>query len=391
MVKNKFTRLVYVFSITVFSFLTVPIFATELDLSQMRDPKTIKDKINKGFDINAKRSVDGYTLLHYAAELGNADLTKFLITKGANTNVSMIRGNTPLSTAIGFDKTEIIKILLENGVDPNYQLGESDYLRSHFHYYMIKTRKFDPSIFNLFISKGANLESKDFFTETPLISTAALDFKSIHHSINLLNAGANINAQTKFGKTPLMVSVFIKHFALAQELIKRGTNIELEDSDGNTVLLAMINIGNDHTDKPKLFQILLNANANPNHQNKEGDTALHLSVIGNSLEILEILTKQNVDSSLRNQKGKTALDQAIINENWLATKILLKIEKNINGLDKYGSTMLHSAILNEKYELITLLMEAGADPQTKDKWGKSAFEFADKQNNPKVIKLLKKE
>ncbi|MBM9548307.1 ankyrin repeat domain-containing protein [Leptospira sp. 201903074] len=371
--------------------LTFPLMATELDLSKMRDPKTIKDKVNKGLDTNAKRSVDGYTLLHYAAELGNADLTKFLLSKGANANEAMIRGNTPLSTAIGFEKTEIIKILLEAGVDPNYQLGESDYHRSHFHYYMIKTRKFDPTIFRLFISKGANLETTDSFTETPLISASEIDFKFIHHAKNLMDARANINAQTKFGKTPLMVSVFVRHFALVEEFIKRGANIELEDSDGNTVLLAMINMGNDTTDKPKLFQILLYAGANPNHQNKEGNTALHLSVIGHSFAILELLTKQNVDPSLRNQKGVTALGQAVINENWKATKILLTIEKNINGLDKYGSTMLHSAILNEKLELIKLLLEAGADPQTKDQWGKSAIEFAEKQNNPKVLGLLKRE
>lgn len=379
---------------TLLVILTFPLFATELDLSQMRDPKTIKDKINKGFDVNAKRSVDGYTLLHYAAELGNADLTKFLLSKGANANDTMIRGNTPLSTAIGFDKTEIIKILLEAGVDPNYQLEEVDYKRSHFHYYMIKTRKFDPTIFNLFLSKGANLEITDSFTETPLITAASIDFKYIQHAIHLMNAGANMNAQTKFGKTPLMVSVFVRHFALVEEFIKRGANIELEDSYGNTVLLAMINMGNkgsDETDKPKLFQILLQAGANPNHQNKEGDTALHLSVIGHSFEILEILTKQNVDPNLRNRKSVTALGQAIINENWRATKILLTIEKNINGLDKYGSTMLHSAILNEKLELIKLLLEAGADPETKDQWGKSAIEFAERQNIPKVLKLLKKE
>ncbi|TGL45217.1 ankyrin repeat domain-containing protein [Leptospira perdikensis] len=374
-----------------FVVLTFPLFATELDLSQMRDPKTIKDKVNKGFDVNAKRSADGYTLLHYAAELGNPDLTKFLLSKGAKANETMIRGNTPLSTAIGFDKTEIIKILLEAGVDPNETLGEFDYKRSHFHYYMIKTRKFDPNIFRLFISKGANIETTDSFTETPLISAASLDFNYIHHAKNLMDAGANTNAQTNFGKTPLMVSVFIRHFALVDEFIKRGANIELEDSDGNTVLLAMINTGNDHSDKPKLFQMLLQAGANPNHQNKEGDTALHLSVIGHSYEILDLLTKQNVDSNLRNSKSVTALGQAIINENWKAVKILLTIEKNINGLDKYGSTMLHSAILNEKMELIKLLLEAGADPQTKDQWGKSAIEFAERQNNPKVLKLLKKE
>ncbi|TGM01956.1 ankyrin repeat domain-containing protein [Leptospira jelokensis] len=365
--------------------------ANDLNLSQMRDPKTIKEKVNKGFDVNTKRSEDGYTLLHYAAELGNVDLTKFLIAKGASLNVPMKDGNTPLAIAISFSKNEIIRILLEQGVDPNYALGEKNYNRTHFHYFMTKVRKFDPSLFALFLTKGANLETKDSFTETPLITLASSEFKFIDHTKALLDAGANTNAQTKFGVTALMNSIFSRNFVLVEELIRRGANLELETSEGNTALLAMINMGNDHPDKPKLFQMLLDAKANVNHKNFEGSTALHLSVIGNSLEILTILSQQNVDSSIKNNKGVTALDQAIINENWQATKILLTIEKDIDGLDKYGSTKLHSAILNEKYEFIQLLLDAGADPQKKDKWGKTAIEFAERQNNPKVLKLLLKE
>ncbi|TGM55678.1 ankyrin repeat domain-containing protein [Leptospira biflexa] len=365
--------------------------ANDLNLSVMRDPKTIKEKVNKGFNVNTKRNEDGYTLLHYAAELGNVDLAKFLITKGADLNVPMKDGNTPLATAISFSKTEIIRLLLEQGVDPNYALGERNYKRTHFHFFMTKVRKFDPTLFQLFLEKGANLESKDSFSETPLLTIASSEFKFIDHAKVLLDAGANIDAQTKFGVTSLMNAVFSKNFVLVEELIRRGANLELETSEGNTVLLAMINMGNYHSDKPKLFQILLDAKANINHQNREGNSALHLSVIGDSLEILSILTKQNVDSSFKNSKGITALEQAIINENWSATKLLLTIEKDIDGLDSYGSTKLHSAILNEKYELIQLLLDAGANPQKKDKWGKTAIEFAERQNNPKVLKLLLKE
>ncbi|TGL18619.1 ankyrin repeat domain-containing protein [Leptospira levettii] len=367
------------------------IYANDLNISSMRDPKTIKEKVNKGFDVNTKRNEDGYTLLHYAAELGNIDLAKFLISKGAGLNVPMKDGTTPLATAIGFSKNEMIKLLLEEGVDPNYVLGERNYNRTHFHYYITKIRKFDPNLFSLFLSKGANIESKDSFTETPLITLASSEFQFLEHTKALLDARANPNAQTKFGITPLMGAVFSRNFPLVQILIRQGSNIELENTDGNTVLLAMINMGNYHPDKPKLFQILLDANANVNHTNAEGNSALHLCVIGDSLEILSILTKQNIDSSIRNSKGITALEQAITNENWPATKLLLAIETDINGWDKYGATKLHSAILNEKYELIQLLLDAGADPQKKDKWGKTAIEFAERQNNPKVLKLLKKE
>lgn len=389
---TQLSRTQFVFSFVIYlSFSLNLLFANDLNLSVMRDPKTIKDKVNKGFDVNTKRNEDGYTLLHYAAELGNTDLAKFLITKGASLNVPMKNGTTPLATAISFSKNEIIRLLLEQGVDPNYVLGERNYNRTHFHFFITKIRKLDPSLFSLFLSKGANLETTDSFTETPLITLASSEFKFIDHTKALLDAGANINAQTKFGVSALMNSVFSKNFVLVEELIRRGANLELETSEGNTALLAMINMGNYHPDKPKLFQMLLDAKANENHKNAEGNTALHLSVIGDSLEILSLLTRQNIDSSIRNAKGVTALEQAIINENWQATKILLSVETDIDGWDKYGATKLHSAILNEKYELIQLLLDAGANPKKKDKWGKTAIEFAERQNNPKVLKLLKKE
>lgn len=389
---TQLSRIQFVFSLVLYLFFSLNLlYANDLNLSVMRDPKTIKDKVNKGFDVNTKRNEDGYTLLHYAAELGNVDLTKFLITKGASLNVPMKDGTTPLAIAIGFSKNEIIKLLLEEGVDPNYVLGEKNYNRTHFHYYTTKIRKLDPSLFSLFLSKGANIEAKDSFTETPLLTLSSSEYQFLDHTKALLGAGANIDAQTKFGITPLMGAVFSRNVPLMEELIRLGANLELENSDGNTVLLAMINMGNYHPDKPKIFQKLIDAKANGNHKNAEGNTALHLSVIGDSLEILSLLTKQNIDSSIRNAKGITALEQAIINENWQATKILLSVETDIDGWDKYGATKLHSAILNEKFELIQLLLDAGANPQKKDKWGKTAIEFAERQNNPKVLKLLKKE
>ncbi|XDD46598.1 ankyrin repeat domain-containing protein [Leptospira sp. WS39.C2] len=386
---NRF-RILFSFSLYLFLSMNI-LYSNDLNVSAMRDPKTIKDKVNKGFDVNTKRKEDGYTLLHYAAELGNVDLTKFLIAKGASLNVPMKDGTTPLATAIGFSKNEIIKLLLEEGVDPNYVLGERNYNRTHFHYFITKIRKFDPNLFTLFLTKGANIESKDSFTETPLITLSSSEFQFLDHTKALLGARANIDAQTKFGITPLMGAVFSRNVPLIEELIRLGANLELENSDGNTALLAMINMGNYHPDKPKIFQKLIDAKSNVNHKNAEGNTALHLSVIGDSLEILSILTKQNIDSSIRNAKGITALEQAITNENWPATKILLSVETEIDGWDKYGATKLHSAILNEKYELIELLLDAGADMQKKDKWGKTAIEFAERQNNPKVLKLLKKE
>ena len=371
--------------------LAINVSATELDISKMRDSKTIMDKVNKGFDVNAVRAEDGYTLLHYAAEMGDDKLVKFLISKGSEINPIMTRGNTPLSTAIAFRKKEAVRALLEAGVDPNYILGQDDYIRSHFHFYINKERKIDKAIFDLFISKGANLETRDFFDETPLITAAGLEYSMTDNAKYLLKAGADIQAENKHGKTALMTAVFSQNMELIKTLLKAGAPVDQKAKDGNTALVAMIGMGQEREkEKIAIMKILLDAGANINEPNKEGDTALHECIKSKwYVEMLKFLVSKNPDSSIKNAKGKTALDQAIINENMEATKILLKIEKDINRLDSYGSTMLHSAILNEKYELVKLLLEAGADKAAKDKWGKSAVEFAERQGNQRMIELLR--
>jgi len=376
-----------------FLFLSTVIFnlaATELDISKMRDAKTIMDKVNKGFDVNAVRSSDGYTLLHYAAEIGDAKLVKFLIDKGSEINATMKRGNTPLSTAIGFSKNEAIKAFLEAGVDPNHKLSDSDYKRSHFHFYITKARKMDKGIFDLFIAKGADIETRDSYNETPLLTAAGQDYNMTDNAKYLIKAGADIQATGKAGKTALMNAVYSKNTELIKALIKAGAPVDQKDNDGNTALISMISMGN-FEEQPKIavMKILLEAGANINETNNAGNTVLHESLFEGDSEMRKFFVSRNADSSIVNKKGKTALDQAIDNDNMTAVKTLLKIEKNINRLDKFGSTMLHSAILNEKYELVKLLLEAGADKEAKDKWGKTAVEFAERQGNQKLIELLK--
>ncbi|EMY69166.1 ankyrin repeat domain-containing protein [Leptospira vanthielii] len=80
----------FLYYTTLVSFLTFPLLGTELDLSQMRDPKTIKEKVNKGYDVNAKRSADGNTVLLAMINMGN-DAT---------------------------DKPKLFQILLQAGADP---------------------------------------------------------------------------------------------------------------------------------------------------------------------------------------------------------------------------------------------------------------------------------
>ena len=55
------------------------------------------------------------TLLHFAANLGNKEISKILIAKGADVNAKSKKGRTPIDSAIKRNETEITELLRKHG------------------------------------------------------------------------------------------------------------------------------------------------------------------------------------------------------------------------------------------------------------------------------------
>ena len=69
----------------------------------------IKQHLAAGTDVNAKDDSLGWTPLHYAATLGNRQITKLLISKGADVNAINDVNQTPLDIAaliVGIETTK---------------------------------------------------------------------------------------------------------------------------------------------------------------------------------------------------------------------------------------------------------------------------------------------
>jgi ankyrin repeat protein len=60
---------------------------------------------------------DLYTPLHWAARKGNLDVVKLLLENGANPNAVDNSKNTPLHKAAGNGPTEVARLLLDSGAD----------------------------------------------------------------------------------------------------------------------------------------------------------------------------------------------------------------------------------------------------------------------------------
>lgn len=85
--------------------------------------------LNLGAELNATSDDRGYTAVMDAVWRGNEKITQMLIDRGADLNTINKEGQTNLILAVGADRLSLVKLLAENGADPDVKdmMGMSAY------------------------------------------------------------------------------------------------------------------------------------------------------------------------------------------------------------------------------------------------------------------------
>lgn len=135
----------------------------------------------------------------------------------------------------------------------------------------------------------------------------------------LLDHGAKVNAQTRSGRTALMVAVTESDPEMGQRygaqaavnaalLIARGARVGVRDNSGRTALMAaaMTSWGSDAT-----LALLLAHGAKVNEADADGATPLLYAAEPANLKAVERLLRQGADVKARDRTGQTALMYAL--------------------------------------------------------------------------------
>ncbi len=85
--------------------------------------EAVKWLVSCGARLDSVSKDRGYTAIMDAVWRGNAEMTKFFIAQGAELDTISKEGQTMLILAVGADKTEIVKMLAENGANPDIKDG----------------------------------------------------------------------------------------------------------------------------------------------------------------------------------------------------------------------------------------------------------------------------
>lgn len=117
--------------------------------------------------------------------------------------------------------------------------------------------------------------------------------------------GCDVNLQDKQGGTALMDACVTGHGNYAEQILKKGAKVNVQDHNGYTALHFAVT-GGVHLFKPHL-----EAGADPNIANDRGNTPLHIICDGYfrpaDLEKIEHLVKAQADLELQNKRCQTPL------------------------------------------------------------------------------------
>ena len=208
-------------------------------------PEVVALLLDRGADTEV-RTEDGKTSLHIAAADNIPEVVALLL-NGADIEVRNEKGETPLHFAAAHNKPEVITLLLDRGADINARddVGPSQVFWSRV---FLKTFLATLSLSYVMLDPDAARDVGKGFREilyspvtfnpggnTPL--HFAIEYNKPEVVALLLDRGADINAHTEFGWTPLhYATIFSATPEVITLLLDRGADAQARDQDDKTPL-----------------------------------------------------------------------------------------------------------------------------------------------------------
>ncbi len=216
--------------------------------------------LSGGFSANAKDR-DGDPLLGNVALLGCKEAVDILLDHGAEINASTSSGRTALSLAVEDKQTDIVRLLLDRGADPNVGIDTAPL------YYAA-----DTETCSLLLAHRASINGPDHAKKAPLHSAAEVGHLDVVKV--LLRAGANVLAVDSGGLTPVIRAAQNGQWDCVTFMVESGGNVsEFDRSDDNK-------------------------------------TALHYAALAHELNAIKALVARGAPRDAVDQSGRTPIDYA---------------------------------------------------------------------------------
>ena len=129
---------------------------------------------------------------------------------------------------------------------------------------------------------------------------------------------------------------------------------------------------------------------NVNVVNKDGHTALMDAAKEGDVEAVKDLLHRGAEVDAKSSKGKTALHYAAANGRLDVVNLLISSGADLNARDRDWHTPLMLSAIYGCNHTVQSLLNNGADPNAKTLAGTTAMAYAENNDHPLALALLKK-
>ena len=346
--------------------------------------------------------------LRCAVESQNIEMTKLLIRKGAKVNDGSSIGGRESSDVLEYAVKKKYQDMIKVLVEANATLSK---------YYIEETLEADED------NETLNLEEKCFLIEQK--------YKGMHLGFNFPGS-SNVEDHT-----PFVIAAYKGNLKDMKTLLQRSANMKttnnsekIANQTGNGGTTALMCAAFDYQPHIEVVRFLLDNGANPNQQDREGNTLLHrigekwmTTAQDEKLAIAKLLLNKGASTDLTNNKGKTSLEVwtnknqpqliAILqfsdkkdpnyqdadglsqlmhlakeDDSQAGGNILSQMQglinqgANINLRDNKNQTALMKACQSKAIETVKFLLERGANIEYIDNQRMTAYHYAIDYNTP---------
>ena len=179
---------------------------------------------------------------------------------------------------------------------------------------------------------------------------------------------------------------------MARKTVERTHEIELPPSKH---VRTTINEEGDMIDACKngdldRVRVSIQAGANVNAVDEDGDTPLHHASRYGRFEIVKALIQAEADVNAANKHGWIPLHHASYHDHTEIVLILIQAGANVNVTNEDGNTSLHLACIYNITEIVKVLIQARADVNARKANGWTPLRFASYNGHTEIVKILKK-
>nr|XP_020453080.1 histone-lysine N-methyltransferase EHMT2 isoform X2 [Monopterus albus] len=188
----------------------------------------------------------------------------------------------------------------------------------------------------------------------------------------LVQAGAQVDAQDKDMRTPLLEAIVNNHLEVTRYLVQNGACVYHAEEDGYTGLHHAAKLGNLEI----VTMLLETGQVDVNAQDSGGWTPIIWAAEHKHVKVIKALLNRGADVTINDKELNVCLHWAAYAGNVDIAELVLNSGCSLSAVNVHGDTPLHIAAREGYLECVTLFLSRGADIDIMNREGDTPLTLA---------------